>query len=141
MRGHDSGGLNTDMHRGVDGPVVKQGIALLRHACKEARVGVEARVKEESRGRAEGPGKAGLECCILAIVIVHNDAGAAGAEGAVWSAARKRAWKSGEGEGERLSLEEKSTGEMALGADGECEKKSRGDGIVLLSSVSRAASV
>ena len=34
---------------------------------------------------------------------------------------------------ERLSLEEKSTGEMAPGVDGECERKSRGDEMVLLS--------
>jgi hypothetical protein len=49
------------MHRGVDSRIVDDGIARLRYAGEEARVGVETRVKEESRRRAEGPREAGFE--------------------------------------------------------------------------------
>ena len=39
---YDAGGSGTVVHRGVDIVVVEQGIARLRHAREETRIGVEA---------------------------------------------------------------------------------------------------
>ena len=61
-------------HRGVDGLVVKQGVALLQHPCKEARVGVEFGVEEERRGRAEGLRQAGFERCVSMVVYEQGTA-------------------------------------------------------------------
>ena len=74
----DAGGPDPVVHRGVDVVVVEQGVAGLRHARKEARVGVEARVEEESRRGAEGPRKARFELGVR--MVVHDYAGAPRAE-------------------------------------------------------------
>ena len=71
----DAGGTGAIVHRGVDGLVVEQGVARLRHAREEARVGVETGVEEERRGGAEGPREAGFERGVG--VVVHEEPGAA----------------------------------------------------------------
>ena len=74
----DAGGSDTVVHGGVDVVVVEQGVAGLRHAGEEARVGVEARVEEESRRGAEGPRKARFKLGVR--MVVHDNAGAPRAE-------------------------------------------------------------
>jgi hypothetical protein len=55
----DAGGTSTIAHRGMDDLVLEQGVAPLRHAREEARVGVETGV-EERRARGEGLREAGF---------------------------------------------------------------------------------
>ena len=74
----DPGYLHTVMHGGVDGLVIEQGVARLRYAREEARVGVEARVKKESRGGAECLRETGFKCGVLRVV--YKDTGATGTE-------------------------------------------------------------
>jgi hypothetical protein len=50
----DWGGLHTDMHRGVNGLVVEQGISRLRHACEEARKGVGRSQSQSGEPRENG---------------------------------------------------------------------------------------
>jgi hypothetical protein len=42
------------VHGGVDGIALEADVTRLRHAREEARVGIETRVEEEGRRRAEG---------------------------------------------------------------------------------------
>jgi hypothetical protein len=62
----------------VEGTIVEQGVAWLRHARDEACVGVEAGVEENGRWGAACPHEAGLEHCVG--MIVDEDAGSAWAE-------------------------------------------------------------
>ena len=64
----DAGCARAVVDGGVDVCVVEERVAGLRDAREEARVGVEARIEEESGGGAEGPCEARFEGRVRVVV-------------------------------------------------------------------------
>ena len=71
----DAGSTGTVVDGRVDGLVVEEGVAGLRDAREESRVGVETGVEEQGRRGAERAREAGLERRVS--MVMDEEAGAA----------------------------------------------------------------
>jgi hypothetical protein len=96
------------VHRGVGSLVMEQGVARLRHAREEDRVGVEPGLKRRAGGNRKVHERRASDAAWAEMYTRRREPPEPRIAGAEWSAAWTRARRNGEGEREM----EKSTGAM-----------------------------